>query len=55
MLEIGQIYLEKNGGDKSPYVPVALKVSKFQRQIFLLLFEPKDEQIIFWFLPYHSG
>ena len=28
-----------------------LKVSKFQKQIFLFSFEPKTNEIIFWFLP----
>ena len=31
-----------------------LKVSKFQKQIFLFSFEPKTERIIFWFLVVHK-
>ena len=28
-----------------------VKVGKFQKQIFLFSFEPKNEQIFFWILP----
>ena len=35
-------------------IELSLKVSKFQKQIFLFLFPPKTNEIIFWFLPYRS-